>query len=110
MNLHPWLQALAGGVLIGLSAALLLYLNGRIAGISGILNGALARTRGDTAWRVAFSRFLQLLQPGPRTLTIMAFLLPSSGQRDHHSGSHADGHRHGPKWAGSGRKGTAVAS
>ena len=46
--------ALGGGLLIGLSAVLLLYLNGRIAGISGILNGALARQPGDTAWRVAF--------------------------------------------------------
>ncbi|HBL28635.1 MAG TPA: hypothetical protein DD490_17505 [Acidobacteria bacterium] len=52
-NFTPF-TALGGGLLIGLSAALLLYLNGRIAGISGILNGALARTRGDTAWRVAF--------------------------------------------------------
>jgi uncharacterized membrane protein YedE/YeeE len=46
--------ALGGGLLIGAAAVLLLYLNGRIAGISGILNGALARQAGDTAWRVAF--------------------------------------------------------
>lgn len=46
--------ALGGGLFIGAAAALLLYLNGRIAGISGILNGAVARTPGDTAWRVAF--------------------------------------------------------
>ncbi len=46
--------ALGGGLLIGLSAVLLLYFNGRIAGVSGILNGALARQAGDTAWRVAF--------------------------------------------------------
>ncbi len=52
-NFTPY-TALGGSLLIGLSAVLLLYLNGRIAGISGILNGALARTRGDTAWRVAF--------------------------------------------------------
>ncbi len=52
-NFTPY-TALGGGLLIGLSAVLLLYLNGRIAGISGILNGALARTQGDTAWRVAF--------------------------------------------------------
>ena len=32
-----WLVAVAGGVLIGLSATLLLWLNGRIAGISGML-------------------------------------------------------------------------
>lgn len=46
--------ALGGGLLIGVAAVLLLYLNGRIAGISGIVNGALARTHGDFAWRVAF--------------------------------------------------------
>jgi uncharacterized membrane protein YedE/YeeE len=46
--------ALLGGLLIGLAAALLLLWNGRIAGISGILGGALGRPRGDLAWRLAF--------------------------------------------------------
>lgn len=46
--------ALGGGLLIGAAAVLLLYLNGRIAGISGIVNGALVHQAGDTAWRVAF--------------------------------------------------------
>ena len=49
----PW-SSLAGGVLIGVAVALLLVLNGRIAGISGILGGLLAPRKGDTAWRVAF--------------------------------------------------------
>lgn len=49
----PW-TALAGGALIGLAAALLLLLNGRIAGISGILGGLLRPARRDVAWRVAF--------------------------------------------------------
>lgn len=49
-----WMTALAGGVLIGLAATLLLWLNGRIAGISGILGGVLLAKTGDTAWRVAF--------------------------------------------------------
>lgn len=49
----PW-SALAGGMLIGLSAAMLLLLNGRIAGISGIVGGLLRPARGDTGWRVAF--------------------------------------------------------
>ena len=43
-----------GGVLIGLAAVLLLLANGRIAGVSGIVGGLLARVRGDTAWRAAF--------------------------------------------------------
>jgi hypothetical protein len=49
----PW-PALAGGVLIGLAAAALVLLNGRIAGISGILGGLLRPAPGDVAWRVAF--------------------------------------------------------
>ncbi len=47
-------SALTGGLLIGASAALLLLLNGRIAGISGILGGLLAPARGEAGWRAAF--------------------------------------------------------
>jgi uncharacterized membrane protein YedE/YeeE len=43
-----------GGVLIGLAAVLLLLANGRIAGVSGIVNGLLSRKPGDIGWRVAF--------------------------------------------------------
>jgi uncharacterized membrane protein YedE/YeeE len=49
----PW-TALAGGLLIGLSASLFVLFNGRIAGISGILGGLLRPARGDIAWRIAF--------------------------------------------------------
>ena len=49
----PW-SALAGGILIGLAAAMFILLNGRIAGISGILGGLLAPVKGDIAWRLAF--------------------------------------------------------
>lgn len=52
-NFTPW-SALAGGLLIGLAAALFLLLNGRIAGISGILGGLLTPSRGDALWRLAF--------------------------------------------------------
>ena len=48
------ITALAGGVLIGLAAALLLLLNGRIAGISGIVGGLLRPKAGDISWRLAF--------------------------------------------------------
>jgi len=48
------IPALAGGALIGLAAAMLLLINGRIAGISGIVGGLLTRIRGDQAWRLAF--------------------------------------------------------
>jgi uncharacterized protein len=49
----PW-HAAAGGVAIGLAAALFVLLNGRIAGISGIVGGLLKPVRGDIGWRVAF--------------------------------------------------------
>ncbi len=50
----PW-YALFGGGLIGLAAALFILLNGRIAGISGIVGGLLGpRPVGDTGWRLAF--------------------------------------------------------
>ncbi|RYF70273.1 MAG: YeeE/YedE family protein [Comamonadaceae bacterium] len=46
--------ALAGGALIGIAAAMFALLNGRIAGISGVLGGLLRPSRGDLLWRVAF--------------------------------------------------------
>ena len=49
----PW-TAFAGGMLIGLAAAMFVLLNGRIAGISGVLGGLLRPAGGDIAWRAAF--------------------------------------------------------
>ncbi|MEM9447410.1 MAG: YeeE/YedE family protein [Cyanobacteria bacterium P01_E01_bin.6] len=48
-----WVAALAGGLLIGLSATLLLVMNGRIAGISGIVNGAIQLNQRER-WRWFF--------------------------------------------------------
>jgi uncharacterized membrane protein YedE/YeeE len=53
LHFTPW-TSLAGGLLIGLAAAGFVLLNGRIAGISGILGGLLRPARGDVAWRLAF--------------------------------------------------------
>ena len=52
-NFTP-LSALIGGVMIGVAAAAFALLNGRIAGVSGILGGLLRPAPGDTAWRAAF--------------------------------------------------------
>ena len=49
----PW-SSLAGGALIGLAVAIFVLLNGRVAGISGVLGGLLKPTKGDVAWRAAF--------------------------------------------------------
>ncbi|WP_291844789.1 YeeE/YedE family protein [Maricaulis sp.] len=68
-NFTP-VSALAGGALIGLSAVLLMALNGRIAGISGLLGTALFGAPGDRAWRLFFlggmvlAPLVMLLVPG----------------------------------------------
>ncbi|MFO1046747.1 MAG: YeeE/YedE family protein [Geminicoccaceae bacterium] len=71
-------QALAGGALIGASAVLLMALQGRIAGISGIVSGLLRTSprRAERLWRLAF---LVGLATGP---TLLAPLLsrPAIGQ------------------------------
>ncbi|WP_267226554.1 YeeE/YedE family protein [Dyella silvae] len=51
--MHPWVLSAIGGVLIGLSAVLLMGTLGRIAGISGIASGLVAGA-SDRGWRVAF--------------------------------------------------------
>lgn len=50
--MHPYLQSLIGGLMIGAASAGLLLVNGRIAGISGILSNAAALRPG--VWRWAF--------------------------------------------------------
>lgn len=52
-NLTP-LSGLFGGTLIGLAAAGLMLLTGRIAGVSGIFGGLLALRPADQGWRIAF--------------------------------------------------------
>lgn len=54
-----WIGGLGGGALIGLAAVLLLVLDGRIAGVSGILGGLLDAP-GDRGWRLAFLAGLPL--------------------------------------------------
>lgn len=49
----PWLSLL-GGVMIGLSAVLLMALHGRIAGMTGILAGLVPPFASDWGWRAAF--------------------------------------------------------
>lgn len=69
-NFTPY-ASLLGGALIGFSASLLLLLNGRVAGISGIVGGLLQRPANDTSWRAAF--ILGLVGTG----TIGALLMPA---------------------------------
>ncbi len=52
-NLTP-VAGLFGGALIGLAAAAMMLLTGRVAGVSGIFGGLLALRPADRAWRIAF--------------------------------------------------------
>ncbi len=53
-NFTPY-SALFGGILIGLSASMLMLLNGRIAGISGIVKGLIKpSSASEINWRIAF--------------------------------------------------------
>lgn len=51
---EAYIAGLSGGLLIGIAAAMFVLLNGRIAGISGILGGLLQADNRDKLWRVMF--------------------------------------------------------
>lgn len=53
-DISPFVAAALGGALIGLAAGTLVLLDGRVAGISGILGGLFRRGCDDRSWRVAF--------------------------------------------------------
>lgn len=72
-NFTPF-SALGGGLLIGLSAAMMLLLNGRIAGISGILGGALQPRTNGFGWRLAFLAGLIAAAP---LMALTGFALPA---------------------------------
>ncbi len=48
------INALIGGVLIGLAVSLMLLFNGRVTGISGIIGGVVKPNKGDLDWRLSF--------------------------------------------------------
>ena len=97
LGLHPFIQSTIGGMMIGLASWLLLASLGRIAGITGILGGALAPfngvPKGEHAWRWAFVVGLigmggiaafalgtpSLASPRPFPLLILAGLLVGFG-------------------------------
>ena len=87
-------SALIGGALIGASASMMLALNGRIAGISGVLGGLVRPQRGDVEWRItfmagllaggvllalAYPRALLATSASPIALTVIAGLLVGFG-------------------------------
>jgi Predicted transporter component len=48
------LMPLTGGILIGISASMMLLFSGRIAGVSGIFGGMLFQQGKERAWRLSF--------------------------------------------------------
>ena len=67
--MHPYVSALIGGALIGVSAVMLMAFSGRIAGISGIVGGLLPpKPADDRTWRIAFILGLVL---APTVLTVV---------------------------------------
>ena len=53
IHFTPWMS-LAGGLLLGVAAAMFILVNGRVLGISGIVGGLLVPKNSDAGWRVAF--------------------------------------------------------
>ncbi len=51
---QAWINAIVGGSIIATSASLMLLYNGRVVGISGILNGAFSAVRKKNTWRLYF--------------------------------------------------------
>jgi hypothetical protein len=89
-----WVGGFGGGALVGLASVALLALDGRIAGVSGILGGLLS-SPGDRSWRLAFLAGLPLgagivaalagglpqQMPGSSGLLVIAGLLVGFGTR-----------------------------
>ncbi len=51
---NPWAMAILGGAMMALSISILLFFNGRIAGVGGIAGNLLNPVHGDVMWRVMF--------------------------------------------------------
>ena len=74
----PW-ASLFGGMLLGLSAALLMLFSGKIAGISGVIGGLLNPQKHESSWRAAFltGMILSLL-----IVTPLGFALPDISDKN----------------------------
>ena len=71
--MNDYLLALSGGLLIGLAASLMLFWNGRVTGISGIVYSAAVKpVKNDKAWRWSF--IVGLLVGG----LILQFIYPTA--------------------------------
>ncbi|EQC51671.1 YeeE/YedE family protein, partial [Bacteriovorax sp. DB6_IX] len=73
VNFTP-VPSLIGGLLIGLASTILLLMNGRIAGISGITKSIFQKNKsGDSLWRILF--FVGLILGGVLFVTLSGYEL-----------------------------------
>jgi uncharacterized membrane protein YedE/YeeE len=66
-------SAAIGGALIGLAAVMLMLLNGRIAGVTGVFAGLIDPTGSDRAWRATF---IAGLIAAPLSAPLLGFAIP----------------------------------
>jgi len=72
------MMQIIGGMIIGVSATIMLLFNGRVTGISGITAGILRPVQGDTGWRFLFILGLFLGGIGLKLFFPSAFTFISS--------------------------------
>ncbi|EGQ9804950.1 YeeE/YedE family protein [Vibrio parahaemolyticus] len=75
LNVIPW-ESLFGGILLGISATILLLVNGKIAGISGIMNGIMSPKKGDYSWRLLFA--VGMITGGLISVLMLGVAVPST--------------------------------
>ncbi|KON58958.1 membrane protein [Vibrio parahaemolyticus] len=75
LNVIPW-ESLFGGILLGISATILLLVNGKIAGISGIMNGIMSPKKGDYSWRLFFA--VGMIAGGLISVLMLGVAVPST--------------------------------
>ena len=82
MDTIPW-ASFFGGLLLGLSAVFLFVIHGKVAGISGIINGLLSPVKGDRLWRVLF--LVGLTAGGLACLAILDIQVPDTPHSNSYS-------------------------
>ncbi|EGQ7827074.1 YeeE/YedE family protein [Vibrio parahaemolyticus] len=75
LNVIPW-ESLFGGILLGISATILLLVNGKTAGISGIMNGIMSPKKGDYSWRLLFA--VGMIAGGLISVLMLGVAVPST--------------------------------
>lgn len=75
LDVIPW-ESLLGGILLGISATMLLLVNGKIAGISGIMNGIMSPKKGDCSWRLLF--VIGMIAGGLVSVLLLGVAVPST--------------------------------